>query len=125
VKQIEKTIMKMAVLPHNVLNTLKTIGYDDYSTMNTLISLYKEQAPEMIATIKLSASQQESHELHDAAHAYKGVCMNLGFTPLRDVCYDIENAVIKKDYLRINALCTQLEYIHNEIVSQIITLNHG
>tara|TARA_R110000868_G_scaffold262401_1_gene520860 strand:+ start:23408 stop:23761 length:354 start_codon:yes stop_codon:yes gene_type:complete len=114
-----------ATLPSDIFDTLKEIGEEDYSTMNTLISLYREQAPEMIASIKLNASQHEPLELQEAAHAYKGVCMNLGFTPLGDICLNIENAASQNDYLRINALCVQLEESHSELVSHIIALNHG
>lgn len=114
-----------AHLPLNVFDTLKAIGRDDSSTMNTLIGLYKEQAPEMIATIKLSASEKEPSNLKDAAHTFKGVCVNLGLTPLGNICQDIETAALQEDYLRVNALCTQLENTHSEVLSRMSTLNHG
>lgn len=117
--------MSTTILPKDVYDTLKAIGSEDRPTMNTLISLYCERTPEMIATIKLSASQKEVIELQNAVHAYKGVCMNLGFTPLGDICHDIEKAVTLKDFLRINALCTQLEETHNEIDSQLNILIHS
>lgn len=112
-------------LPLNVFDTLKEIGRDDSSTMNTLIGLYKEQAPEMIATIKLNASEKEPVDLKDAAHTFKGVCMNLGLTPLGNICQDIETAALQEDYLRVNALCTQLEHTHSEILSHMTTLSFG
>lgn len=117
--------MQAITLPNNILKTLKELGQGNGTTLNTLIGLYREQAPNMIAHIKLSASEKESLQLKKAAHKFKGVCMNLGLTPLGDICADIETASIQKNYVRVNALCTQLEELHTLLISRMLSLSHG
>lgn len=120
-----KAKMYVTSLPKNILSTLINLGHGDNTTLNTLIGLYRDQAPNMIAHIKLSASEKESQELKNAAHKFKGVCMNLGFTPLGDICADIETAGLQKNYVRVNALCTQLEDLHTLLISRMLSLSHG
>lgn len=117
--------MQVTSLPNNILNTITQIGRDDRKTLQMLISLYREQAPNMIAHIKLSANEAEPMELKNAAHKFKGVCMNLGLTPLGDICADIELAGMQQNYVRVNALCAQLEDLHYLLISRMLSLSHG
>lgn len=122
---MRKVEMHAINLPDNILNTIVSLGRNDDAALNTLIGLYKGHAPNMIAHIKLSASEKEPTQLKDAAHKFKGVCMNLGFTPLGDICADIETAGIQKNYTRVNALCTQLEELHILLISRMLRLSYG
>jgi HPt (histidine-containing phosphotransfer) domain-containing protein len=110
-------------LPNSILENLIALSQNDNATLNTFVNLYRNQAPAMIANIKLNASEKESIELKKAAHKFKGVCINLGFTPLNDICTDIETAGLQKNYVRVNALCTRLEELHTRLIPRMLNLS--
>ncbi|MBF0524319.1 MAG: PAS domain S-box protein [Deltaproteobacteria bacterium] len=80
--QVESAFNEMA---------LRSITDDDLSFLREIIKLFLYNFPNKIAEIKTAAGSHDAHSLMAAAHSLKGMCLNMGATPLAEVARRLEH----------------------------------
>ncbi|MBF0508559.1 MAG: response regulator, partial [Deltaproteobacteria bacterium] len=70
---------------------LRSITDDDLNFLREIIQLFLHNFPNQIAEIKAAAESHDAHSLMAAAHGLKGMCLNMGATPLAEVARRLEH----------------------------------
>ena len=70
-----------------VLQNMKDSGEDDFAE---LIELFVESAPASVVDMQRALRENDAKGVTMASHTLKGSCSNLGASPLRDLCAEIE-----------------------------------
>lgn len=109
-------------IPLETFDTLKEIGLENKETQLLLISLYIEDTPALIDALKEKATAQNSIETKKAAHTLKGTCLNLGFTPIAEICMKIESHALSSQFEAIYPLIHLLEETHTALVAECRSL---
>lgn len=96
---------------------LEEIKSQDAEFVKVLISMFMEQGPELYEDVKKACSSTESEKVIAASHSLKGVCMNLGFDDLADVCKSIEEQTRDGDLESACSLMGELDVKYEEVFS--------
>ena len=72
----------------HMIDELKELMEDDFPV---LIETYIEDGDERIESLQSAIDDNNSEQVREVAHAFKGSSANLGATKLSEVCYSLEN----------------------------------
>jgi len=95
----------------NRIAELKGLGKN---LLAELIHLFLKDSPPLIHRIKQFAQQGDSLNMANAAHALKGISLNLGVMGLADICEKIETNGRNKDRSHLDFFLAQLERVHEQ-----------
>ncbi len=94
---------------------LDEIKAQDAEFVKVLVSMFMEQGPELYQDVRKACSTSESEKVVAASHSLKGVCMNLGFNELADICKDIEEQSRNGELNSACALLNDLDVKYQEV----------
>lgn len=107
----------------NITHHLEQIGAEDHDMMLCLIDIFNTQSPELLDNINQMREKKDPRETRNAAHTLKGVCLNLGFSPISTLCEEIEDAAGTRDFERINTLFQELCETHQSVTAKLKELS--
>ena len=88
-----ENIAKLPTLDMDVIAELSSMPPEDGTpALNKLIDMFLDSAPAHVADIRSSADAPE--RMGQAAHLFRGICLNLGASRLAEICQQIENAAV-------------------------------
>ena len=73
----------------DVLNKLR-VALPDVDLVSELITMFLEDAPPMLATIRAAVESDDLAALQHEAHSLKGNCLNLGAVVMEEYCAELE-----------------------------------
>jgi len=71
----------------DMLNELKMLMEEDFGI---LIETYIQDSDDRLTALEAAISSQDSGEVRELAHSFKGSSANLGAQPLADICFKLE-----------------------------------
>ena len=98
---------------------LNQLGAEDPSLKDTLINMFLEQSPDLMANIESTAGSEEAIDTKNAAHTFKGVCLNLGFETAGNICKQIEDAALSNDFEQVKLQIAELKNVMEELSTKL------
>lgn len=103
------------------INNLRDITGGDTALENELFSVFLESAAECMAGLQTACARSDEIAWRNAAHAFKGISLNLGAMPLSALCKNAQDsyqtslsekqamlAMIQSELERVRAAVEQL-----------------
>ncbi|MEZ6046432.1 MAG: response regulator [Planctomycetaceae bacterium] len=87
---------------------LRRLG-GDHHILNSMITYFYEDGPELLTEIKENFSSENCTELTRAAHSLKGLCANFEGETAASLAAQIESRARKSDLINIDEVIAQLE----------------
>ena len=93
-----------------VIDELLSLSDDgDASLLTDLISMFLEDAPIKLNSIKAGFAKRDMHQIEKAAHSMKGSSGNLGATRVQEICDQLQRSCRTGNPEEIAQLVGQLE----------------
>lgn len=101
----------------SVIEELKELG--DQEFLNELIDLFSGQSEELVKNINTAVTSQDQSLLVQAAHKFKGSCLNLGAKPLGELCKELELKGKNADFSGTDELAAKLEPLYKSTLEEL------
>jgi PAS domain S-box-containing protein len=94
----------------HVLNSIRALQRKGKPNLvEKVITHYLHHAPELMASLRLAESQNNPHQIEDAAHSLKSSSGNVGALSLADLCRELEALGRSHDLSRAPEILAQME----------------
>lgn len=91
-------------MSHESLQRLEELASADPALVGTLIDMFFEQAPSLAADIQSQVDANDADACCKAAHTLKGVCLNMGFNDMAELCKGMESKAKNGDLDTVRTL---------------------
>ena len=105
-------------------NTILNAAAGDEELVKTLIDIFQEECPVMLANIERAIQDSQPQQLHHAAHKLKGTLGNIGAKAALEQTTALETMGINMDLLLAEATLEQLK-LQIEILLQELSTYEG
>lgn len=97
------------MIDENVMRDLQQLQKEaDPQLLEVLIGMYFRTTPERIERIESAIRAKDGMAVAGLAHDLKSSSANLGVKLMRDLCFDVEEAVKRQEWSRLAELRAQL-----------------
>ena len=100
-----------------VIEELKELG--DQEFLNELIDLFSGQSEELVKNINTAVVSKDQTLLVQAAHKFKGSCLNLGAKSLGELCKELELKGKNADFSGTDELASKLEPLYRSTLEEL------
>ena len=122
-EQQDKTARKMpadSLFDEAALENLREILGDAFDTsFDRLLSLYRDNAPNLVADITNGLNSADTKATYEAAHALKSMSANVSATRLAALCTEVETAGRRNDLGMARNAMISLSVVHNDLLTEI------